>query len=159
MATPTHFQQQQSGFLQSQFTGHQFKTLSKSECQIFERLRQFFASEEHTYDDIMKCFYCYVEGVFNQHELFTLITPIITNDDLLNAVKNMVASRDFSRRHHNLLCKPLSEFETHYFKKISYSYFKMPADFPRALCFGRTADRQWAALYKDVFNEEYSSLP
>lgn len=35
----------------------------------------------------------------------------------------------------------------------------MPADFPRSLCFGRTADWEWAALYKEVFNEDYSSLP
>lgn len=23
----------------------------------------------------MKCFYCYVEGVLNQHEFFELVTP------------------------------------------------------------------------------------
>ena len=68
-------------------------------------------------------------------------------------------SRDLSRRHHNFLCKPLSEFETHYFKKISYSYFEMPKDFPRSLCFGRTADPTYAPLFKQVFNEDYSSLP
>jgi histone deacetylase complex regulatory component SIN3 len=71
----------------------------------------------------------------------------------------MVVSRDFSRRHHNLLCKPLSEFETHNFKKISYSYFLMPPDFPRPLCFGRVADSEWASMYREVFNEDYSSLP
>jgi len=71
----------------------------------------------------------------------------------------MVMSRDLTRRHHNFLCKPLSEFETHYFRKISYSYFEMPKDFPRSLCFGRTADRTFADLYKSVFNEDFSSLP
>ena len=71
----------------------------------------------------------------------------------------MVASRDLSRRNHNLFCKPLSEFETHYFKKISYSYYEMPSEFPRPLCFGRTADKQYAPLYKQVINEDYSSLP
>ena len=107
----------------------------------------------------MKVFFCYVEGVFNQYELFELVVPLFTTDDLLNQFKTMVASRDHSRRHHNLLCKPLSEFETHYFKKISYSYFEMPKDFPRSLCFGRTADRKYAQLYKEVMNEDYSSLP
>lgn len=71
----------------------------------------------------------------------------------------MVAGRDLSRRHHNLLCKPLSEFEMHFFKKISYSYFEMPQNFPRTLCFARTADKKYAALYQSVFNEDYSSLP
>ncbi len=107
----------------------------------------------------MKCFFCYVEGVFNHHELFTLVTPLFPSDDLLHQLKSMVLSRDLTRRHHNYLCKPLSEFETHYFRKISYSYFEMPKDFPRSLCFGRTSDRSLAALYKAVFNEDYSSLP
>lgn len=88
----------------------------------------------------MKCFYCYVEGVFNQNELFDLISPLFVNEDLMNQLRNMVLSRDLSRRHHNLLCKPLSEFETHHFKKISYSYYLMPPDFPRTLCYGRTSD-------------------
>lgn len=126
---------------------------------FFERLRISLASKEGLYDDVMKCFYYYVEGVLNQHELFLLISDEIDNDDLLNQMKAIIGSRDHSRRHHNLLCKPLSEFETHYFKKISYSYFKMPLDFPRSLCFGRTSDEEWAALYKEVFNEDYSSLP
>lgn len=67
---------------QSQFTGHLFKTLSKSECQFFEKLRTSI-NDEGTYDEIMKCFYCYVEGVFNQYELFELITPLFLNEDLL----------------------------------------------------------------------------
>jgi histone deacetylase complex regulatory component SIN3 len=115
--------------------------------------------EEVTYDDIMKCFFCYVEGVFNNTELFSLVTPLFSSDDLLNQLKAMVMSRDLTRRHHNFLCKPLSEFETHYFRKISYSYFEMPKDFPRSLCFGRTADREWAKMFREVFNEDFSSLP
>jgi histone deacetylase complex regulatory component SIN3 len=35
----------------------------------------------------------------------------------------------------------------------------MPKDFPRSLCFGRTADPTYAPLFKQVFNEDYSSLP
>jgi histone deacetylase complex regulatory component SIN3 len=35
----------------------------------------------------------------------------------------------------------------------------MPRDFPRSLCFGRTADSIYAPLFKQVFNEDYSSLP
>jgi histone deacetylase complex regulatory component SIN3 len=131
--------------------------LSKTECNFFEKLRA--SVEEGTYDDIMKCFFCYVEGVFNNTELFFLVTPLFSSEDLLNQLKAMVMSRDLTRRHHNFLCKPLSEFETHYFRKISYSYFEMPKDFPRSLCFGRTADRDWAKMFKEVFNEDFSSLP
>jgi histone deacetylase complex regulatory component SIN3 len=143
--------------LQPQFSGHQFKTLSKTECNFFEKLRA--SVEEGTYEDIMKCFFCYVEGVFNNNELFTLVYPLFPSEELYNQLKGMVMSRDLTRRHHNFLCKPLSEFETHYFRKISYSYFEMPKDFPRSLCFGRTADRTFADLFKAVFNEDYSSLP
>ena len=37
------------------------------------------------YEDIMKAFYCYVEGVFNQFEFFELITPLFEkgNEELL----------------------------------------------------------------------------
>lgn len=109
----------------------------------------------------MKCFYCYIEGVFNQAELFELISPLFdkSTDDLLQAFKAIVASRDNSRRHHNLLCKPFSEFETHLFKKISYSYFLMPDDFYRPLCKGRFVHPEIRDLCKQIFNEDYSSLP
>jgi histone deacetylase complex regulatory component SIN3 len=102
----------------------QLKHLSKTEYSFFDNLRRFIKDDSY-YDDIMKCFYCYIEGVFNQNELFELISPLFdrSNDDLLNTFRAIVASRDNSRRHHNLLCKPFSEFETHLFKKISYSYF------------------------------------
>lgn len=73
-------------------------------------------------------------------------------------MRAMVASRDLSRRHHNLLCKPFSEFDTSHFKKISYSYFEMPPDFPKPLCLGRSHP-DWATLCKQILNEEYSSLP
>ncbi len=59
-----------------------FKSLSKSELQFFEKLR--LSVDADTYDDIMKCFFCYVEGVFNLNELFTLISSLFTSEDLLN---------------------------------------------------------------------------
>jgi histone deacetylase complex regulatory component SIN3 len=142
----------------SQFSGPLFKQFSRSEVSFFEKLR-LHVIDDGAFDDVMKAFFCYVEGVFNQNELFELISPLFLHEDLLIQLKNMISSRDFSRRNHNLLCKPLSEFETHYFKKISYSYFEMPKDFPRSLCFGRTSDKTNASLYKQVFNEDYSSLP
>ena len=107
----------------------------------------------------MKCFFCYVEGVFNQNELFELVLPLFErNEELLNSFRNIIASRDNSRRHHNLLCKPFSEFDTHHFKKLSYSYFEMPTDFPRPLCKGRF-NPEIRQLCKEVFNEDFSSLP
>jgi histone deacetylase complex regulatory component SIN3 len=68
--------------LQPQFSGHQFKTLSKTECNFFEKLR--VSVEEGTYEDIMKCFFCYVEGVFNNNELFTLVSPLFPSEELFN---------------------------------------------------------------------------
>jgi len=73
----------------------------------------------------MKAFYCYVEGVFNQAEFFDLIGPLFENisDEVISQFRNIVASRDNTRRHHNLLTKPFSEYDTNHFKKISYSYY------------------------------------
>jgi len=108
----------------------------------------------------MKCFFCYIEGVFNQAELFDLVSPLFDKapEELLNSFRTIVASRDNTRRHHNLLCKPFSEFDTSHFKKLSYSYFEMPPEFPKPLCKGRSKPdiRQ---LCKEVLNEEFSSLP
>ena len=73
-------------------------------------------------------------------------------------MRTMIATRDNNRRHHNLLCKPFSEFDISHFKKISYSYYEMPSDFPRPLCLGRSRP-DVAKLCSEVFNEEYSSLP
>lgn len=116
--------------------------------------------DETYFDDIMKCFYCYVEGVFNLYEFFELVTPLFdkSNEELLIQMKNMIASRDNSRRHHNLLCKPFSEFDTSHFKKISYSYYEIPPDFPKPLCYGRTHP-EIAKLCKEAMNDDYSSLP
>lgn len=33
------------------------------ECQVFEKIKA--TSDEGTFDDIMKCFFLYVEGIFN----------------------------------------------------------------------------------------------
>lgn len=87
----------------------------------------------------MKCFYLYIEGVFNQHEFFELVNHLFTrlNEDLYSALKTMVANRDAPRRNQNLLCKPISEFDITQFKKISYSYFEISAAFPKPICGGR----------------------
>jgi paired amphipathic helix protein Sin3a len=143
------------GALQSQL-----KHLSKTEYSFFDNLSRAIRNES-CFDDIMKCFYCYIEGVFNQNELFDLIQPLFDKptDDLYQTFKAIVASRDNSRRHHNLLCKPFSEFETHLFKKVSYSFFLMPDDFYRPLCRGRFVYPEIRQLCKEIFNEDYSSLP
>jgi histone deacetylase complex regulatory component SIN3 len=70
----------------------------------------------------------------------------------------MVSNRDNTRRHHNLLCKPFSEFDISHFKKISYSYYEMPSDFPKPICSGRNV-KSIKALCKLVFNDDFSSLP
>jgi hypothetical protein len=72
--------------------------------------------------------------------------------------RTIVASRDNTRRHHNLLCKPFSEFDTSHFKKLSYSYYEMPPEFPKPLCQGRSKP-DIRKLCKEIFNEDYSSLP
>lgn len=149
--------------IQAPVLGHlhsQLKHLSKTEYSFFDSLSRAIRNES-CFDDIMKCFYCYIEGVFNQAELFELISPLFdkSTDDLLHTFRAIVASRDNSRRHHNLLCKPFSEFETHLFKKISYSYFQMPDDFYRPLCKGRFVHPEIRDLCKQIFNEDYSSLP
>lgn len=81
-----------------------------------------------------------------------------SNEELLVHFKTIVATRDNTRRHHNLLCKPFSEFDTSHFKKISYSYYEMPPEFPRPLCLGKQ-DLAFGALYRAVLNDDYSSLP
>jgi histone deacetylase complex regulatory component SIN3 len=80
------------------------------------------------------------------------------NEDILTNFRQMVAARDNSRRHHNLLCKPFSEFDTSHFKKMSYSYYEMPSDFPRPICTGRNRP-DIKEIAKVVYNDDYSSLP
>lgn len=108
------------------FVGSQFKNMSKSDLQVFERVRQHLISEDGAFDDFLKCLLCYMDGVFNQYELLSLVAPLFQNEDLFSQFKNVVAVRDVSRRSHNLLLQPLSELESHGFEKLSYSYFKMP---------------------------------
>lgn len=70
----------------------------------------------------------------------------------------MVSNRDAQRRHHNLLCKPLSEFDTSHFRKISYSYFEINSKFPKPICGGRLKAENKELCFA-VFNDTYSSLP
>lgn len=108
----------------------------------------------------MKCFYCYVEGVFNQYEFFELISHNFdrNNEELLGTLKTIISNRDNARKHYNLLCKPLSEFDTSKFKKISYSYFDINSIFAKPICGGRS-DPIYKDLYASVINDTYSSLP
>jgi hypothetical protein len=41
--------------------------------------------DESFYEDIMKAFFCYVEGVLNLYEFFELVSPLFdkSNEDLL----------------------------------------------------------------------------
>jgi histone deacetylase complex regulatory component SIN3 len=50
----------------------QSKHLPKTEYAFFERLN-ITMRDDQSYDDFMKCFYCYIEGVFNQFEFFELV--------------------------------------------------------------------------------------
>lgn len=108
----------------------------------------------------MKCFYCYVEGVLNQYEFFELTSPFFdrNNEELLATLKTMISNRDNARRHQNLLCKPLSEFDTSQFKKISYSYYEINTKFPKPICGGRS-NPTFRELYESVLNDVYTSLP
>ena len=135
------------------FNGQQLKTLPKAEFSFFEKLRNA-VKDSQAYEEIMKIFYCYVEGVLNQYEFFDLIQVFFdrSNEEVLNTLKQMVAARDSSRRHHNLMCKPLSEFDVREFKKISYSYFEISAKFPKPICGGRSRP-EWKALCTEIFND------
>ncbi len=123
------------------------KTLPKAEFSFFEKLRNSL-KDHQSYIEIMKCFYCYVEGVLNQYEFFELTSPYFdrNNEELLITLKTMISNRDNARRHQNLLCKPLSEFDTSQFKKISYSYYEINTKFPKPICGGRS-NKEFKALY------------
>lgn len=70
----------------------------------------------------------------------------------------MVASRDIARRNQNKLCKPLSEFDTTQFKKISYSYYEINDKFPKPICLGRE-NPAMKPFFDSVLNDEVTSLP
>jgi histone deacetylase complex regulatory component SIN3 len=108
----------------------------------------------------MKCFFCYVEGVFSQYEFYDLVSGYFdrNNEDMLQTLKVMISNRDNARKHQNLLCKPLSEFDTREFKKISYSYYEISPKFPKPICGGRS-DPEFRDLYEAVFNDIFTSLP
>ena len=72
--------------------------------------------------------------------------------------KQVVQLRDLGRRNQNYLCKPLSEFETSKSKKISYSYFELPEEFPRPSCLARE-DPSTKKFYDSLLNDKYTSLP
>ena len=76
------------------------KTLPKAEFSFFEKLRNSL-KDTQSYIDIMKVFYCYVEGVLNQYEFFELISPYFdrNNEELLVTLKTMISNRDNARRH------------------------------------------------------------
>lgn len=70
----------------------------------------------------------------------------------------MVTSRDSTRRHHNLLCKPFSEFDISHFTRISYSYYELPKNFPKPICTAKNK-KEYKKLCQEVINDDYSSLP
>lgn len=137
----------------------QIKTLPKTEYSFFDKLKNSL-KDEQSYEEIMKCFLCYVEGVFSMHEFFDLVIQFFDkgNEDLFVSLKQMVVIRDNARRHHNLLCKPYSEFDIAAFKKISYSYYELPAHFPKTICSGK-GKPEFKEICAQNLNDQYTSLP
>jgi histone deacetylase complex regulatory component SIN3 len=80
------------------------------------------------------------------------------HEDLFVQLKMLLQNRDVTRRLNNVLCRPLSEVDLSHFKKISYSYFEMPINFPRPICKGRYSEG-WKDICQPELNELFTSIP
>jgi hypothetical protein len=114
--------------------------VTKGEAICFENLKSYFKNDLSKFEDLMKAFYCYTEGIFNLFELEDLCKGLFENerDPIFEQFKTLVGLRDNSRRQISLLCKPFSDYEASRFKRLSWSYYEMPPELPRPLCLGRS---------------------
>jgi histone deacetylase complex regulatory component SIN3 len=77
------------------------KAVPKAEYLFFEKLKNSI-KDHQTYDEIMKCFYLYIEGILSQYEFFDLVTELFENnnsEEMLTTLKSMMTNRDNGRRH------------------------------------------------------------
>ena len=106
------------------------------------------------YDDTIKAFSLYIEGIISADELFALLHEHFEgNEDLREPLHVIALSREVNRRHHTWFCKPVSEFSLQDCPRLDKSYSQLPEDFPEALCSGRTEEIQL------VLNDKWVSVP
>ena len=107
------------------------------------------------YNDIMHLFFLYVEGIVNLYEFLELVNPILEPypQEIFATLKQIVSSRDVSRRTLNWFCRPFSEFDTTQFNKVSFSYYELPETFPQPYCSGKDQ------LCYSLLNDKYASFP
>jgi paired amphipathic helix protein Sin3a len=125
----------------------------RSEFGIFERV--FNQLNEEEFNNLMKLFYLYIEGIICQDELFLLAEDIFfskVTDETRLYFQTLIKNRDVNRRMNSILCKATSELEYAKLVRHSYSYYSW-SKFPVALCQGRDD------LCTSVLNDEYISLP
>lgn len=107
------------------------KSLSKSELQFFDVMRQFLNSEDN-YAEVMKCFHLYGECIIGADELLLLVQNYFENDpdDIFERFKNMILTWENSRWKSSWFCRNLQEYGTQYpIEWIDSSYSKLPSEF------------------------------
>jgi histone deacetylase complex regulatory component SIN3 len=101
------------------------KSVPRSEFSVFERIFSCLSTEE--FENWMRIFHLYMEGVICQDELFLLSEDICTSEkvpeELIMAFKVLVKNRDVGRKINSVLCKATSELEYAKMTKHSYSYY------------------------------------
>lgn len=81
------------------------KSLSKSELQVFEIIKQFLSTQE-AYEEVLKAFCLYTECIIGADELLILVEKFFENDpdDIFERFKMIVLSRENSRRKSSWFC-------------------------------------------------------
>ena len=82
------------------------KSLSKSELQLFDILKQFFNNDE-VYEEVIKVFHLYTECVIGADELLLLVEKFFENDpeDIFERFKIIILSRENNWRKLSWFCK------------------------------------------------------
>lgn len=86
------------------------KSLSKSELQLFDILKQFFNNDE-VYEEVIKVFHLYTECVIGADELLLLVEKFFENDpeDIFERFIKIVLSRENNWRKISWFCKNIQE--------------------------------------------------
>ena len=86
------------------------RSLSKSELQLFDILKQFFNNDE-VYEEVIKVFHLYTECVIGADELLLLVEKFFENDpeDIFERFIKIVLSRENNWRKISWFCKNIQE--------------------------------------------------
>lgn len=107
------------------------------------------------YNILIKSFFLYLKNIFNIEDFSNIVDHLLEDQNMASLAKNIALSRVFKRKLHNIIFKPLAEYEHKETNKALHSYYYYDCyKYQNLTCFGKTLNN-----LSGIFNDKYITIP